>query len=119
MVLAALALVVAGCGGGSSSAGDGFQFEREPESADEAAHWAEVWCEVNGSMTREDAIELMGKPSVEFDATEGAPQSQWDAGPFDYTLFYDEDGYVKQAQVNELQLAPEDKPFPCAYTRFF
>jgi hypothetical protein len=114
-----LTLLVAGCGdgageAGSATSGDDFQFE-----AGDAEHWAKVWCDVDGSMTREDAIELMGQPSREFDASDGQPQSQWDTGSFGYTLFYDNTGHIEQAYVNELELSNADKPFSCALVRFF
>lgn len=124
LIVAALALILGGCGESNSSTSPSkdstdFQFEASPDGGADAAHWAEVWCQVNGSMTRADAIALMGEPTREFDATEGEPQSQWDAGSFTYTLFYDNTGHAEQAYVNELELSKQDKPFNCALVRFF
>lgn len=113
-----LSLVFIGCGGGSGE--DDFQFQED--AAGDAAHWADVWCDVDGTMTRDDVIELMGDPTSEYDAESGfQPQSQWDAGPFDYTVFYDGTGLVDQAQVNELQIedSGEPAPFDCELSRFF
>lgn len=68
-------------------------------------------------MTRDDVIELMGEPTAEFDASEATAQSQWDAGEFDYTTFYDASGHVDQAQVDGLE--DGEQPFPRERTRFF
>jgi hypothetical protein len=117
LVEALAVLAFAGCGSSDSSTStpsdDEFAFESaEGGSEGDTEHWAEVWCQINGSMTCEDTIEMMGEPTEEFDASKGQPQSQWDAGSFGYTLFYDNTGHAEQAYVNELELSKADKPFP-------
>lgn len=118
LVVLAAAVALAGCGGDENGSDD-FQFQSAP--AGDADHWADVWCDVDGSMTRDEVVALMGDPTSEYDATVGQPQSQWDAGAFDYSVFYDATGGVEQAQVNELQIqeSGEPKPFACPLVRFF
>lgn len=128
LFVAALGLVITGCGGDEdetstevgASTDEDFQFSEAPPA--EAEHWAEVWCEIDGSTTRDGAIELMGEPTEEFDAESGGqPQSQWDVGDFHYTLFYDTNGLADQAYVNPLEIeeAGIAKPFDCPLVRHF
>jgi len=113
------AFIVTGCGGGSSPSSGDSSFKFDPSQSGEPAHWADVWCEVDGSMTRDAVINLMGEPSEEFDASEGEPQSSWNTGSFSYTVFYDSSGHVEQAYVNKLELPPAEAPFTCEEVRFF
>ena len=89
VLVVGLALVIAGCGGGAE-ADEEFVFQAQatdvegnevtPEGEE---RWAEVWCDLNAGLTRDEAIEAMGTPTSEFDATQGQPQSQWDTGVYD------------------------------------
>jgi len=115
--IVALTVGIVGCGSGGQNTG--FQFSPSPQG--DVSHWADVWCGLNGSMTRDDVIAAMGQPTQEFDASQGTPQSQWDAGDFHYTAFYGSDGRLNQAYVNPLEIeqAGIPNPFPCPLVRFF
>ncbi len=115
VVSAIAALAPTGCGGTDTPGTDHFQFETTGPD-----HWVQVWCKVNGSMTRDDALKLMGVPTQEFDGSSGGePQSSWDAGTFSYTVFYDSSGNVRQAYVKPLELRGQPKPFDCPLKRVF
>jgi hypothetical protein len=114
------AVALAGCGDDGDDGADADAFQFQEDAPEKAEHWADVWCDIDGSMTREDVIALMGEPTSEFDAESGAqPQSQWDTGEFDYTAFYDATGHVEQAYVNPLSIqeAGIPKPFDCPLVR--
>jgi len=111
-----VASLVGGCGSDSSGGSEDFQFEDTSATHidgsavtdEEMQQWADNWCDLDGSMTRDNVIAIMGEPTSEYDATEGTPQSQYDRGEWNYTVFYGSDGYVDQLYINSLQI-PKDE----------
>lgn len=111
-----LASLVVGCGSDSSGGSEDFQFEDTSATHidgsavtdEEMQQWADNWCDLDGSMTRDNVIAIMGEPTSEYDASEGTPQSQYDRGEWNYTVFYGSDGYVDQLYINSLQI-PKDE----------
>lgn len=77
--------------------------------------WAKQWCTLDVGMTRAKVKSIMGRPSVEFDGSNGEePQLDYNGFGYQFNAFFDIDDTVKQ-----LDFAPGDDAIAvdCAESR--
>lgn len=128
--LGAALLGAAGCGEsgeGDSPGSDDFAFtapatypDGSEVSSEDEARWLDTWCTLDGTMDRDEVIELMGEPTSEFEASMGTPQSQWETHTYHYTAFYGNDGSVDQLYINQLEIEPDEAALvECPLVRHF
>ena len=76
--------------------------------------WAAKWCMAQPGMSKAALIALMGTPT----SRSFADQSSWEGYEWQFNAFYDENGNVRQLDINDLQLtAAEKASLKCETTR--
>jgi hypothetical protein len=122
LMASALGLVAAGCGGGASQAGTPAPDHAGPPPINVAETWPDQFCRATVGMTREQIRGLMGEPTEDYtrqNAPEGLdPQMVWDAYEYHFTAFFNADDKVRQLDIDDVELSPEQKAaLHCATTR--
>jgi hypothetical protein len=97
-----LAASIAGCSGGGGSAATQSVADSLPMK----------WCEAKPGITREQLLNIMGKPTFE-----PPMQMSWTAQQSHYTAFLNPDGTVKQLDFTSYAPNAEKPVLPCAEVR--
>lgn len=78
--------------------------------AETSARWLDNWCSVKVGMTRDEAVALMGEPTVEYGPEETSyPQVGWEQGGYSFVGFLDTNGAVRTLQGRYDNLGAADR----------
>jgi hypothetical protein len=93
-LLLALCVLLAACSGKSSG----------PDSPGAAATWPVKWCQAHPGMAKEELVSLMGQPT-----DTSAKQMTWSDDHYRFYAFLEQDGTVRQLDINQVDLTPAEK----------
>jgi hypothetical protein len=92
------ALMVAGCSGGSGTSAS------QGAAAGAAATWPTNWCQAQPGISKEQLVSIMGQPTHAFPT-----QMSWSDQHYQFNAFLEQDGTVKQLDINMASLSDAEK----------
>src|SRR5436309_356356 len=110
--LAAVAAVAVSACGGSGGPSVRLEPSNSP-SADVVKSWPSKWCSEQPGVAKSTLYTAMGKPT-----SESTGQPSWDGFGWQFNAFFDENGNVRQMDINDSQLdASQRARITCETTR--